>query len=107
MLMSPFGGKPTRASELTAERIEAMGRFFKNGTFIKPTVKAMSDGQLCIRFEGGMFPSLHGMLFGITLTPATTQEEAEALRRSSKSIARSSSSHFSTVKVSPRKGAKP
>jgi hypothetical protein len=46
---------------------------------IKPTVKAMSDGQLCIRFDGGMFPSLLGMLFGLTLTPATTQEEAEAL----------------------------
>jgi hypothetical protein len=46
---------------------------------IKPTVKAMSDGQLCIAFEGGMFPSLQCMLFGLTLTPATTQEEAEAL----------------------------
>jgi hypothetical protein len=46
---------------------------------IKPAVKAMSDGQLCIAFEGGMFPSLHGMLFGLTLTPATTQEEAETL----------------------------
>jgi hypothetical protein len=46
---------------------------------INPTVKAMSDGQFCILFEGGMFPSLFGMLFGLKLTPETTQEEAEAL----------------------------
>jgi hypothetical protein len=39
----------------------------------------MSDGRLCIRFEGGMFPSLLGKLFGLTLTPETTLEEAEAL----------------------------
>jgi hypothetical protein len=46
---------------------------------ICPTVKLMSDGRLCIRFEGGMFPSLPGKLFGLTLTPETTLEEAEAL----------------------------
>jgi hypothetical protein len=40
MLMSPFGGKPTRASELTTERIEAIGRFFKNGTFEQELVQA-------------------------------------------------------------------
>jgi hypothetical protein len=32
-LMSPFGGPPSRAFEYTANRVEAMGRFFKNGTF--------------------------------------------------------------------------
>jgi hypothetical protein len=31
-LMSPFGGTPTYATEYTPERIEAMGRFFRNGT---------------------------------------------------------------------------
>lgn len=30
-LMAPFGGKPTRASDLTRERWEAVGRFFRNG----------------------------------------------------------------------------
>ena len=33
LLMSPFGGTPSRASEYTPERIEAIGRFFRNGTF--------------------------------------------------------------------------
>jgi hypothetical protein len=46
---------------------------------ICPTVKVMSDGRLCIRFEGGMFPSLLGKLFGLTLTSETTPEDAEAL----------------------------
>lgn len=32
LLMSPFGGTPTRGEDLTPERIEAMGRFFRNGT---------------------------------------------------------------------------
>jgi hypothetical protein len=40
---------------------------------ICPTVRVMSDGRLCIRFEGGMFPSLVGKLFGLTLTPETTR----------------------------------
>jgi ketosteroid isomerase-like protein len=30
-LMAPFGGKPTRASELTEERWKAVGNFFRNG----------------------------------------------------------------------------
>ena len=30
-LMAPFGGKPTRASDLTSERWESVGRFFRNG----------------------------------------------------------------------------
>ena len=30
-LMSPFGGKPTHAAQLTDERMEEIGRFFKNG----------------------------------------------------------------------------
>jgi ketosteroid isomerase-like protein len=31
-LMAPFGGKPTRGSELSSERWAAVGRFFRNGT---------------------------------------------------------------------------
>jgi hypothetical protein len=46
---------------------------------IYPTVKQMADGSLCIRFEGGMFRTLRGKLFGLTLTPETTEEEAEAI----------------------------
>ena len=30
-LMAPFGGKPTRAADLTSERWESVGRFFRNG----------------------------------------------------------------------------
>ena len=30
-LMAPFGGKPTRAADLTNERWESVGRFFRNG----------------------------------------------------------------------------
>ncbi len=37
-LMSPFGGTPSRGSEYTPERMEAMGRFFKNGGVFKQEV---------------------------------------------------------------------
>jgi ketosteroid isomerase-like protein len=30
-LMAPFGGKPTRAADLTSERWESIARFFRNG----------------------------------------------------------------------------
>ena len=30
-LMTPFGGKPTHGSQLSDERMEEIGRFFKNG----------------------------------------------------------------------------
>ena len=46
---------------------------------IYPTVKQMVDGSLCIRFEGGMFRTQLGNLFGLMLTPETSPEEAEAL----------------------------
>ncbi len=45
-LMSPFGGKPSRASELTTERIEAIGRFFKNGTFEQELVHAYGSADM-------------------------------------------------------------
>jgi ketosteroid isomerase-like protein len=48
MLMSPFGGKPTRASELTTERIEAIGRFFKNGTFEQELVQAYGSADMVV-----------------------------------------------------------
>jgi ketosteroid isomerase-like protein len=37
-LMSPFGGEPTRAAALTSERMEALGRFFANGTMAQEVV---------------------------------------------------------------------
>jgi ketosteroid isomerase-like protein len=48
MLMSPFGGKPTRASELTTERIEAMGRFFRNGTFEQELVQSYASADMVV-----------------------------------------------------------
>jgi ketosteroid isomerase-like protein len=39
-LMSPFGGEPTRGSELTDERWESVGRFFRNGTLALELVQA-------------------------------------------------------------------
>ena len=47
-LMSPFGGTPTRASEITEERTEAMGRFFKNGTFSQELVQAYGSADMVV-----------------------------------------------------------
>jgi|SRR5688500_4830113 len=47
-LMSPFGGKPTRGAEITAERMEAMGRFFKNGTLELEVVQAYGSADLVV-----------------------------------------------------------
>lgn len=47
-LMSPFGGKPTPASELTAGRIEAIGRFFKDGTFEQELLHAYGSADMVV-----------------------------------------------------------
>lgn len=47
-LMSPFGGKPTRGSEFTGERMAAMGRFFRNGIFEKELVETYSSDDLVV-----------------------------------------------------------
>ncbi len=47
-LMSPFGGVPTRAADLTPERIEAMGRFFRNGTFEQEVVQAYASADMVV-----------------------------------------------------------
>lgn len=47
-LMSPFGGKPTRGAEITTERMEAMGRFFKNGTLTLEVVQAYGSADLVV-----------------------------------------------------------
>ena len=38
VLMSPMGGEPSRAAEYTPERLERMGRFFRNGTLKQDVV---------------------------------------------------------------------
>jgi ketosteroid isomerase-like protein len=47
-LMSPFGGTPTFATEYTPERIEAMGRFFRNGTFEQDLVQAYGSPDMVV-----------------------------------------------------------
>lgn len=47
-LMSPFGGTPTRYSEMTPERWEAVGRFFKNGTFEQELVQAYASPDMVV-----------------------------------------------------------
>jgi ketosteroid isomerase-like protein len=48
-LMSPFGGTPSSGSEYTPERVAAMVRFFRNGTFEQDLVQAYaSDGMVVL-----------------------------------------------------------
>jgi ketosteroid isomerase-like protein len=47
-LMSPFGGTPSRAADYTADRIEAMGRFFRNGTFEQDLVQAYVSADMVV-----------------------------------------------------------
>ena len=48
LLMSPFGGEPTRASDYTPERIEAMGRFFRNGTFEQEVLESYVSPDMVV-----------------------------------------------------------
>jgi ketosteroid isomerase-like protein len=47
-LMSPFGGTPTYGTEYTPERIEAMGRFFRNGTFEQDLIQAYASTDMVV-----------------------------------------------------------
>ena len=47
-LMSPFGGTPTRGSDMTGERWEAMGRFFRNGTLEQELVQSYASADMVI-----------------------------------------------------------
>lgn len=47
-LMSPFGGTPTHGTEYTPERMEAMGRFFRNGTFEQDLVQAYVSTDMVV-----------------------------------------------------------
>lgn len=47
-LMSPFGGTPSRASSITDASLEALGRFFKNGTFASELVQAWATDDMVV-----------------------------------------------------------
>ena len=47
-LMSPFGGTPTRSSEVTTERLEAMGRFFRNGTLEQELIQSYGSADMVV-----------------------------------------------------------
>ena len=47
-LMSPFGGTPTRGSDMTEERWEAIGRFFRNGTFEQEVVQSYHSADMVV-----------------------------------------------------------
>lgn len=48
VLMSPFGGTPSRGAEYTPERIEAMGRFFRNGTLTQEVVASWISPEMAV-----------------------------------------------------------
>ncbi|MCW5737041.1 MAG: nuclear transport factor 2 family protein [Enhydrobacter sp.] len=47
-LMSPFGGAPTLAREMSDDRWEAMGRFFRNGTLEQELVQAYGSPDMIV-----------------------------------------------------------
>jgi ketosteroid isomerase-like protein len=47
-LMSPFGGAPTHGSEVTPEKWEAMGRFFRNGTFGQELIQSYAVADMVV-----------------------------------------------------------
>jgi ketosteroid isomerase-like protein len=47
-LMSPFGGTPTRGADMTDERWEAIGRFFRNGALEQELVEAYGSSDMVV-----------------------------------------------------------
>jgi ketosteroid isomerase-like protein len=47
-LMSPFGGTPSRGFEITDERMNAMGRFFRNGTLEQELVQSYGSADMVV-----------------------------------------------------------
>ena len=47
-LMSPFGGAPTHGADMTGERWEAMGRFFRNGTLEQEVVQSYASADMVV-----------------------------------------------------------
>lgn len=48
VLMSPFGGTPSRYADYTPERIERMGRLFKNGDFEQEIVQTFKSDDMIV-----------------------------------------------------------
>lgn len=48
VLMSPFGGEPSRYADYPPERIARMGKFFRNGTFHQQLLQAYSADDLIV-----------------------------------------------------------
>lgn len=47
-LMSPFGGTPTRGTDMTDDRWEAMERFFRNGGLKQEVVQAYGSADMVV-----------------------------------------------------------
>jgi ketosteroid isomerase-like protein len=47
-LMAPFGGVPTRGSELTPDKWKAIGRFFKNGTLEQEVIASYGSSDMVV-----------------------------------------------------------
>ena len=47
-LMSPFGGEPTRGSDTSPERLEALERFFQGGEAELELVESYTSGDLVV-----------------------------------------------------------
>jgi len=48
VLFSPFGGTPSRYSDYTSERIQRMGRFFRNGSFKQEVVQSFVSNDMIV-----------------------------------------------------------
>jgi ketosteroid isomerase-like protein len=48
VLMSPFGGEPSRFADYPPERIQRMGKFFRNGTFDHELVQAYATSDMAV-----------------------------------------------------------
>ena len=46
--MSPFGGVPTRGSDMTDESWKAVGQFFRNGTFEQEVVQSYASADMVV-----------------------------------------------------------
>ncbi|MBC7941060.1 MAG: nuclear transport factor 2 family protein [Chitinophagaceae bacterium] len=47
-LMSPFGGTPSHGRDLTPERMDAIGRFFRNGSLRQELVQAYGSPDMVV-----------------------------------------------------------
>jgi ketosteroid isomerase-like protein len=48
LLMSPFGGKPALAPNYTPERLEEIGRFFRNGTLSQEVLRTYASADMVV-----------------------------------------------------------